>query len=468
MKLIWREEDFRDKAKAIEAKKDQLDQHFAYEENLKKRQNDEKQLKNTAQNEKEEIVSLKAQVGYLTKALKDSEEKRSSDIGQQLKYTQANESVLHRTQKRLEVAEKTLKDMHFKMAKIIGRKTKGVDEKDQMAIQVNQFAFVLEDFETVMDSYQDLMGVRRNFNSLTKEKNYILQHMGYNAHDISNIKLQDAYRDYVAANEQKLIEMEEQTNEAKEALEDQKELLDTMTKEKDVKNKWQMGAKVWQGAILTVMRNQLQDVKKENRMKDTRLKTSETEIIRLRTELKEMEHARKASLHAGDHGIVRRSSTPHVVNINMSRLAVDYEMRSVSSASSYNAPPDVDDYDTLVDAKTEAARIRALGRGKQANNKHKTPTLPPLKPVYQLDNNYEPPATPRKLGSKPRNLGSMNRNAVDRNFTSLPNGLTTAPMQLKQKRAGDYNALPHGMSSMNAMGGKSKFEKALAPAKVRY
>ncbi|XP_060063986.1 myosin heavy chain, embryonic smooth muscle isoform-like [Ylistrum balloti] len=458
LRMVWKH-DFREKAKAIDAKRDQLEQHFTYEIAQKKTKETANQLEHELKDEKENAAVLRSQINIMKQELKDLEAKRMSDLGKQLRYTEVNESVLQRTSKRLELAEKTLRGVNDKISKLITRRQRPQNEKDEMELQKYEFSFVVEDMDIVMESYQDLLLIRRKYNELLEEKDYVLAHMGH-TDPATNPTLKDAYRDFVAANDSTMQELENKMLNFQRLVEEQKEKILDMNKEKvESNNKFQLGANVWQAAIMNVMRNQLQDVKKESRVKDTRLKMYENEMSKMRGKISDLEKERELKMKT-----MSLSGEPKT------RLSVEFNggnSRSPRSTSSISSTAGIDDLELAED------RRRHVTSSLDHNGKpHKESMLPPLKP--QIFNSADAGAsrsyTPRKNSFRPKPLGAWNKGNNDIGMAPLPDGLTTAPVKFGNRK-NQYAQLPMGFGDLKSMSnqGKSKFEKSLGPStKIRF
>ncbi|XP_069103939.1 cingulin-like [Argopecten irradians] len=459
LRMVWKH-DFREKAKAIDAKRDQLDQHFTYEIAQKKTKEAANQLEHELKDEKENAAELRCQINILKQELKELEAKRMSDLGKQLRYTEVNESVLQRTSKRLELAEKTLRDVNAKMSKLISRRQRPGNEKDEMELQKYEFSFVVEDMDILMESYQDLLMIRRKYYELMEEKDYVLANMGH-TDPATKPTLKEAYRDFVAANDITLQELEHKMQNFQYQIDEQKEQIAGMNKDKiESQNKFQLGANVWQSAIMNVMRNQLQDVKKECRVKDTRLKMYESEMAKMRGKIGELEKERELKMKT----VSLSGDAKTHLTVEIGRRG----SRSPRSASSISSTAGIDDLELA-----EERRRHVTSSLEQNGKQNKELLLPPLKPqLFQsMDGGVPRAYSPRKNSFRPKPLGAWGKSSNEYNTLSqpLPDGLTTAPVKLGSRK--QYAQMPMGFGDIKNMSnqGKSKFEKSLGPTtKIRY
>ncbi|XP_033760316.1 putative protein tag-278 [Pecten maximus] len=458
LRMVWKH-DFREKAKAIEAKRDQLEQHFTYEIAQKKTKEAANQLEHELKDEKENAAALRSQINIMKQELKELETKRMTDLGKQLRYTEVNESVLQRTSKRLELAETTLRGVNDKISKLVTRRHRPTNEKDEMELQKYEFSFVVEDMDIVMESYQDLLMIRRKYHELLEEKDYVLAHMGH-TDSATKPTLKDAYRDFIAANDTNMQELENKMKNVQRLIEEQKEHISDMNKEKaESNNKFQLGANVWQAAIMNVMRNQLQDVKKECRVKDTRLKMYESEMAKMRGKISDLEKERELKM-----------KTMAMSGDTKTKLTVEYNgrgSRSPRSASSISSTAGIDDLELA-----EERRRHVASSMDQNPKQHKEPMLPPLKPqiFHSLDAGAPRAYSPRKNSFRPKPLGAWSKGNNEYNVASQPDGLTTAPVKFGSRKQ-QYGQLPMGFGDLKSMSnqGKSKFEKSLGSStKIRF
>lgn len=453
LRMVWKH-DFREKAKAIDAKRDQLDQHFTYEIEQKKSKETAKALELELREERETAAVLRSQINVMKQELKDAETKRMSDLGNQLRYSEVNESVLQRSNKRLELAEKTLQDVNKKVARLVHQDRRPLNETEEMKLQKYEFSFLLEDIDVVVESYQDLLLIRRKYNELLEEKAYVLSHMGHTDRE-SQPQLKEAYRDFVVANEHKMQELEGRMSNFQHLVEDQKEKIEGMNKEKTNASKFQLGTSVWQAAIMNVMRNQLQDVKKENRVKDTRIKMYEIEMAKMRAKVTDLEKERELMMMK--HAAISAETK------NRLTVELNGDVRSPRSGSSLSSTEGMDDHNVGEE------RRRNVGVSQERSLKqHKEHYLPPLhNKSYPAEREGNRIYSPRKHGFNNKPLGAWSKS--NEYTIALPDGLTTSPVKYGARK--NYGQLPVGFGDLKNLSnqGKSKFEKSLGPtSKVRY
>ncbi|OWF53348.1 hypothetical protein KP79_PYT20765 [Mizuhopecten yessoensis] len=459
LRMVWKH-DFREKAKALDAKRDQLDQHFTYEIAQKKTKEVANVLEHELKDEKENAAVLRSQINVMKQELKELETKRMSDLGKQLKYTEVNESVLQRTSKRLELTERTLRGVNNKITKLVSKRQYPHNEKEEMEKQSYEFAFMEEDMDIVMESYQDLLLIRRKYHELLEEKDYVLAHMGHTDAE-RKPTLREAYRDFVATNDSNMQELESKMTGFQRLVEEQKDKMVDMNKEKvETNNKFQLGTSVWQAAIMNVMRNQLQDVKKECRVKDTRLQMYENEMAKMKGKIGDLEKERELKM-----------KTMSIAGESKTRLTVEFNggnTRSPRSTSSMSSTAGIEDLE-LTEERRRHVTPSVGHNGKQ----HREPMLPPLKPqiFHSADAGLPRSYTPRKNSFKPKPLGAWNKGNNEYSMVApQPVGLTTAPVKFGSKNQ-QYGQLPMGFGDLKNMSnqGKSKFEKSLGPSsKIRF
>jgi hypothetical protein len=64
------------------------------------------------------------------------------------------------------------------------------------------------------------------------------------------------------------------------------------------KKKFTLGTNVWQSAIMNVMRNQLQDLKRDIRLKESRIQFCESETTRLKNTIVDLKQEAERAKHA--------------------------------------------------------------------------------------------------------------------------------------------------------------------------
>ncbi|VDI38563.1 Hypothetical predicted protein, partial [Mytilus galloprovincialis] len=235
----------------------------------------------------------------------------------------------------------------------------------------------------------------------------------------------------------------DKVSEAEMIIEGQKEQVEKIGKDSMERKKFQMGAGVWQGAIMNVMRNQLQDLKRDIRMKESRIQMCEKDAARL----KNINNDLKQDLQRvkRDKQSVTSSETRHTLSIDVNgRLS----MNSDNSAGLETA------LDNYSDCRTDVT-------------KKKQSLLPPMNTKAIRD--AVSPTTPRNL-PKPKPFSMGTSEAASGRHPMMSNGLVTAPVRLEKRHLDRYSQMPHGFGDVKKMHsqGKSKFEKSLPPPKVRY
>ncbi|KAK3095647.1 hypothetical protein FSP39_017127 [Pinctada imbricata] len=425
LKRVWRD-DVRDKEKAVESKRQLIEMYSDHKDETKKWMMTKDDMNQKLQESREEILSLKATISGLKHKLAETEDKQKVAFDAQLKYTQANENQYHRMKERLKVTEDLMTDIQDKIcAAIKSRPRKARNPKEEVILEQNKYAFAMEDLDRLLEKHDELKDIGHKYFDLCDQRDYILAHMGYETGTQDAISLLDAYKDFAVKSEETMSEMREKLEMYGDMVETHKKQIEANEKKK---NAFQMGAGVWQAAILNVMRNQLQDTKKELRMKESRLQMTEQENRKMKASMRELE---------AEIGKLRRSKS--VQRQSRELLTVDL-LPSNASDRSTSSVDDLSDRDD--------------GR------RNKAPMLPPLHLQPQVSYSNPSNTSPRKP-AKTRQLGF-----VQNRYFDLPEGLSTAPVKLENRHK-NHQGVP-GLGDLKAMNARSKFEKSLNPAKVQF
>lgn len=371
--------------------------------------------------------------------LHEAEGKFKSDFGVQMKFSLANENAIKKLTVRLEQGEEVLHKVD-KVLKDIVRLPSRKSERDHMAIVEFPFAFLYEDFELFADKFKLLLEIEKQYDNLIDERNYILSHLGYKLDDENKPSLLTAYRDFAVRTDEDMRALKQQVDKFNDTIEGQKERIDSLNKENDDKQKFKSAGNVWQSAMMGVMRNQLNDVKHENRIKDSKLKHYEGEISKLKVKVNELEAIVKdkapSELSSREqHGHKHRDSSTKLVHNPPDSLVNGY-------LSTMNGVED--DLESL--SKSEINKIR--------NNR-----LPPLggKILYQAS---EVPVQQSPRRSNPKNVVQITQSKP---AVAVPEGLMTQQLRLEnrgQPQFGAHNpgkpghAMGHGLGDLKAMHGK--------------
>lgn len=423
LKMVWKD-DVRDKEKAVEARRKVIEQNDSHRDEAAKWQIVVKKKNEELEENKIEIRGLQAQVKSLENSLKEVSSKHIGDVSSQLRFNQANENQLQKAKDKLSNAEATLRDIRKKLNEALQSRPKRLTQKQEVELHVNEFAFLSEDVDRLLEKHDELKAIGLKYFDLCEQRDYCLTHMGHEP-GLDAPSLIDAYREYAVQSEETMTELKTKLEEYGEIVENSKKKAQEDDKKK---NAFQMGATVWQSAIMNVMRNQLQDVKLENRKKDTRIQLLESDGSKSRARITELEQELKK---------LRNSKTPQ------ERLSVE----------TFNGAPSIstDRSDRLEDFDDDNKRHTILPQIHRQ-------VFPGPQYTVQVSTTGRKPsdATGRPLGM-PSNK-----------YSAFPEGLTTAPIRFENKTQNKYvsKSIP-GLGDLKAMNSRNKFEKSLNPSKVR-
>lgn len=423
LKMVWKD-DVRDKEKAVEARRKLIEQNDSHRDEAAKWQIVVKKKNEELEENKIEIRGLQAQVKSLENSLKEVSSKHKGDVSSQLRFNQANENQLQKAKDKLSNAEATLRDIRKKLNEALQSRPKRLTQKQEVELHVNEFAFLSEDVDRLLEKHDELKAIGLKYFDLCEQRDYCLTHMGHEP-GLDAPSLIDAYREYAVQSEETMTELKTKLEEYGEIVENSKKKAQEDDKKK---NAFQMGATVWQSAIMNVMRNQLQDVKLENRKKDTRIQLLESDGSKSRARITELEQELKK---------LRNSKTPQ------ERLSVE----------TFNGAPSIstDRSDRLEDFDDDNKRHTILPQIHRQ-------VFPGPQYTVQVSTTGRKPsdATGRPLGM-PSNK-----------YSAFPEGLTTAPIRFENKTQNKYvsKSIP-GLGDLKAMNSRNKFEKSLNPSKVR-
>ena len=425
LKKVWKD-DIRDKEKAVEAKRNLIEMYSDHKEETKKWVGTKEELEKRLNESHAEIRALNATIRALNQNMAEMQEKQKLAFDAQLKYTQANENQYGRVKEKLQVTEKLLAEVQDKICHaIVSRPRKARNPKEEVILEQNKFAFAMEDLDRLLEKHEELKEIGFKYIDLCEQRDYILSHMGHEPGKPDSIGLLDAYKEFAVKSEETMTEMREKLETYGEMVESHKKQIEDNEKKK---NAFQMGATVWQSAIMNVMRNQLQDTKKELRMKESRLQMSEQENKKMKASVRELEHEVNRLKVSKPH-------TKHTRDL----LSVDL----LPSNASDRSQSSIDDLSDREDNRRKGGSM-----------------LPPLPNTSYVPQGH---LSPRK-SDKPRQLGMVGT-STNRYFDSI-HGLTTAPVKLENRHKFGHNVV--GVSDLKALNARSKFEKSLNPTKVRH
>ncbi|XP_061171936.1 myosin-10-like [Saccostrea echinata] len=430
LKMVWKD-DVRDKEKAVEARRKLIEQNDQHRTEAEKWHTVLQNMKAKLEDSKMEINGLNAQVKSLENNLKEVSSKHKGDVSSQLRFNQANENQLQKAKEKLNNAEATLRNIKGKLSDALQSRPKRLTQKQEVELHINEFAFLSEDVDRLLEKHEELKNIGMKYFDLCEQRDFCLTHMGFET-GMGAPSLMDAYREYAVRTDETMTELKEKIQEYDEIVESSKKKAQEDEKKK---NAFQMGATVWQSAIMNVMRNQLQDVKLENRKKDTRIQLLESEGTKSKNRITELEQELK--------------------RLKNSKSRSSRELISVENLNGAVSSVSTDRSDRLQDFEEDTKRRKSKENILPQIHKQ---TFPPTQYTVQVS------TTTRKSIDAPRQLGMPTNK-----FAALPDGLTTAPVRLETKN--QYNkylakSVP-GLGDLKAMNARNKFEKSLNPTKVR-
>lgn len=292
LKAVWSKDAIaREKDKAIEAKQRQLEDAFEYERKEGERQAEIRKLEKHLNEANNDNIELKSQVNFMKSQMAESENKLKSDINVHMNFGLANENQIRKLNEKLAASTLLLKNIEDCIKTLIGIPIRD-SERQEMALMEFQFAFLWNDFERLIEKYKVLLEIEKQYENLTFERNYILAQLGFHSENGTKPSLIAAYQDFAVKTDESMTDLQKQLQKHSGVIEGQQEKIDALHKDLESRaneTKLKTAGHVWQNAILGVMRSQLNDVKHESRMKDTKVKILEGEISKLKTRLAEME-----------------------------------------------------------------------------------------------------------------------------------------------------------------------------------
>ncbi|CAC5421068.1 unnamed protein product [Mytilus coruscus] len=443
LRQVWKH-DFREKEKAILARQQQIEMSDEIKGQTKKWQVLKKELEDKIKSKDEEIMVLNLQIKSLNQAVRETEQRLRADFQKQMHFNEANENQIKRVQENVGAAEMILGEINEKMAPYLKKKARILTDKERKVLEHYKYSFMIPDFEVFLEQYLELLNIRKLYEALREDKEYVLTYIiGYSPKDLDEKSLKEEFKQYLIKTDESITDLKDKLSEAEMIIEGQKEQVEKIGKDSVEKKKFQMGAGVWQGAIMNVMRNQLQDLKRDIRLKESRIQMCEKDAARLKNinnDLKQDLQRVKMEKQS-----VTSRETRHTLSIDVNgRL-------SINSDNSAGLETALDNYS---DCKTE------VSKGKQS-------LLPPMNTKVIRD--AVSPTTPRNL-PKPKPFVTATSEAASGRHPMMSNGLVTAPVRLEKRHLDRYSQMPHGFGDVKKMHsqGKSKFEKALPPPKIRY
>ncbi|KAL8567232.1 hypothetical protein ACOMHN_046642 [Nucella lapillus] len=391
--------DTKEKDKALCAKQEQLEEAHQHEQEMKNKHQQlletQKQLKAT----REETLAMKAELRAMNDNSSRLQQQMRGHMDTQMRFSMANDSIAQRTSQRLQTAEAILRAVQDKLHTVV-RMSPRNQEQDQMRLAENPFVFLPEDVDVFLGQFRKLLVVQLKYEELVEEKNYILTHLGLppvkiDEDDDQQVSLLKAYKEFTVTNDARIESLEKEVAHFGGLLDDV-----SRTKAEEEKKLAHAGT-VWQNAIMSVMRKQLQDLKSAMRKKDSTLEIKDADITRLRCRVSELETSLRT--RAQDADLAARSVTIH-----------DLHNGHAASLDSFEPP------------------TSASPRPTSHNNNNNNNGLPPLKSAGGASHKTSSSPRPGVVRLPKSRVSSVPRGIVVHTDTPLnmyPAGLTT--MQLR-------------------------------------
>jgi predicted nucleic acid-binding Zn-ribbon protein len=445
LRLVWKH-DFREKEKAIHARYQQIEMADEMKGQTKKWQDVKKGLEDQVAAQSEEIQMLNIQIRALNQALRETETRLKADFQKQMQFNTANENQIKRVQGKVTAGEAVLREINGLMSKYLKKKGRVLTTEERMNLDSYEFSFMIPDFEVFVEQYNELLKIKQLYAALREEKEYVLTYInGYAPNNLDDMSLREEFKQYLIKNDEAITKLKDQISESEIIIGGQQEQVEKMIQDTQTeKKKFTLGTNVWQSAIMNVMRNQLQDLKRDIRLKESRIQFCESETTRLKNTIVDLKQEAERAKH--ERRSIPSSKTRHTISLEMNgRISVNSE----DSITRIEALDDFSDYRTEVP-------------------KQKEPLLPPMS--QQAIQAATTPTSPRKAPKpKPFPVTTKLEHGGRYQTAILQHGLTTAPVRLENRNVDKYAQMPFGFGDMKQMqsSGKSKFEKSLLPPKIR-
>lgn len=446
LRLVWKH-DFREKEKAIHARYQQIEMADEMKGQTKKWQDVKKGLEDQVAAQSEEIQMLNIQIRALNQALRETETRLKADFQKQMQFNTANENQIKRVQGKVTAGEAVLREINGLMSKYLKKKGRVLTTEERMNLDSYEFSFMIPDFEVFVEQYNELLKIKQLYAALREEKEYVLTYInGYAPNNLDDMSLREEFKQYLIKNDEAITKLKDQISESETIIGGQQEQVEKMIQDTQTeKKKFTLGTNVWQSAIMNVMRNQLQDLKRDIRLKESRIQFCESETTRLKNTIVDLKQEAERAKH--ERRSIPSSKTRQTISLEMNgRISVNSE-DSITRIEA--ALDDFSDYRTEVP-------------------KQKEPLLPPMS--QQAIQAATTPTSPRKAPKpKPFPVTTKLEHGGRYQTAILQHGLTTAPVRLENRNVDKYAQMPFGFGDMKQMqsSGKSKFEKSLLPPKIR-
>ncbi|XP_067668498.1 uncharacterized protein [Haliotis asinina] len=294
MKYVWKR-DTKEKEKWMETKQLQLNEAQEFEQARKSAFDKIKHLEKCVQDAQDAHVKARTEKRVIERQLHEMQEKHRDSMSIQIKYNTANTSAIQRSGEQVEQLKATMTTIHNMINDVVTLKPRE-SERELMVLSENEFAFLVEDLEVFVSKYKELLEVKQKYEALLEERELMLLHLGYAPEEQDTPSLLRAFKDFAVKNDENLHQMRREISRYGDLLQRETAKVENLTKEKDIrsqedieretkKSKMASGAAVWQAAIMTVMRKQLNDLKIDVRKKGTQLSMQEEEITKMKTKI---------------------------------------------------------------------------------------------------------------------------------------------------------------------------------------
>ncbi|XP_071086066.1 uncharacterized protein [Haliotis cracherodii] len=325
MKYVWKR-DTKEKEKWLETKQLQLNEAQEFEQARKSAFDKIKHLEQCVQEAQDAHVKARTEKRVLERQLHEMQEKHRDSMNIQIKYNTANDSAIQRSGEQVGQLKATMKTIHNTINDLVTLKPRE-SERDLMALSENEFAFLVQDFEVFVSKYKELLEVQQAYETLLEERNLMLLHLGYAPEDQGAPSLLLAFKDFAVTNDENIHKLRREISRYGDLLQRETAKVEDLTKEKDSrsqedieqelkKSKMASGAAVWQAAIMTVMRKQLNDLKIDVRKKGTQLTMQEEEMTKMKAKLtaqeKLIERCKERATDTEDMSETRQTLNSHL------------------------------------------------------------------------------------------------------------------------------------------------------------
>ncbi|XP_064615333.1 CAP-Gly domain-containing linker protein 1-like [Liolophura sinensis] len=276
VKNSWKSE-FTEKDKTLAIKEKQIMQTFKHEEENKQNQSTICDLQQRLKGSCEEVSLLKAQISSLKQNMLELDAKHKEQLNRQIKFNLANDSSLRRVQEKIEEQESTLDRIRRKINSVQGVSKKTLDT-DDIGIPKPELTTLLEDMDKVLEKLSHLSEVERKYESLQEERDWIIMHLGADGNATSLVQ---AYKRFAIQNDEHLHTLKEEVAKYSDLVKEQ----ESKGEEARTKERTKNAGNVWQSALMSVMKKQLQDLKIASKQKDKKIEILENEVNDLKSKL---------------------------------------------------------------------------------------------------------------------------------------------------------------------------------------